>query len=151
VTELVTGLDLVRWQLRIAAGEPLTVRQEDVRWSGHAIEFRVYAEDPDTGLPSPGTIDAARFPSGEGIRIDSAVCDGSTLSMNYDPMIAKVLVHRATRDEAIALAGQVLGAVEISGVKTNLPLLRRILASEDFRAGAYHTGSLAELQRTPAK
>src|SRR5271155_2841871 len=98
VTELATGMDLVQWQLRIAAGEPLTIRQDDVKWTGSAIECRVYAEDPDNNfLPSPGKITFLEQPSGPGIRLDSGVYPGWTVPLDYDPMLAKLAVWAPTR------------------------------------------------------
>jgi acetyl-CoA carboxylase biotin carboxylase subunit len=147
VTEMVRGVDLVEWQLRVAAGEKLPAAGIGSEPSGHAIEFRLYAEDPETFYPSPGTLTAVAFPSGPGIRVDTAVRAGTVLSMQYDPMIAKIIVHGPTRDEAIARARVVLDATVVAGVKNNLPFLRKIAASAQFASGVYSTGTLAELQK----
>jgi acetyl-CoA carboxylase biotin carboxylase subunit len=139
VTELTTGLDLISWQLRIAAGEHLTLQQSDIRRTGAALEFRIYAEDPVKFFPSPGPIKTFRPPRGEGVRLDAGYEEGSTVTPLYDPMIAKLIISGATRDEAIARAARALDAFEIEGIKTNIPLHRRIVASEAFRAGALDT------------
>ncbi|SIS67729.1 acetyl-CoA carboxylase biotin carboxylase subunit [Alicyclobacillus vulcanalis] len=135
VTEMVTGLDLVEWQLRIAAGEPLGFRQGDIRRDGHAIECRVYAEDPEKMLPSPGTISRLVLPEGEGIRNDVGVESGSEITPYYDPMIGKLIAHGRDRAEAIQRMQQALDAYVLEGIRSNLPLLRAIVASDRFRAG----------------
>jgi acetyl-CoA carboxylase biotin carboxylase subunit len=139
VTELTTGLDLIGWQLRIAAGEQLTVRQEDVKRRGAAIEFRIYAEDPVKFFPSPGPLKVYAPPSGEGVRLDSGYAEGNTVTPNYDPMIAKLIISGATRAEAIARSVAALQDFRIEGIKTNIPLHLRILQSEAFRAGELNT------------
>jgi len=139
VTELTTGLDLIGWQLRIAAGEQLTVRQEDVKRRGAAIEFRIYAEDPVRFFPSPGPLKVYAPPSGEGVRLDSGYVEGNTVTPNYDPMIAKLIVSGATRAEAIERSVAALQDFRIEGIKTNIPLHLRILQSEAFRAGELNT------------
>ncbi|HET6202189.1 MAG TPA: biotin carboxylase N-terminal domain-containing protein [Planctomycetota bacterium] len=145
VTEETTGLDLVEWQLRIAAGEEAP-KPSPVR--GHAIEFRVCAEDPDTFLPSPGSIRGLALPAGEGIRCDFGFDAGDTLPPFYDSLIGKLVVAGATRAQAIERASRALADLAVEGVKTNLPLLRRIAASEAFRAGDLSTDFLPRLQRT---
>jgi len=149
ITEMCTGLDLVRMQLRIAAGQPLGVAQREVRSSGHAIEMRVYAEDPYRMFPSPGTITAYREPSGEGVRVDGWVRQGTTVSHLYDPLIAKLVVHAASRDAAIERALQALDGYTIEGLKTNLPLHRHVLRSDAFRGGDYTTQILQEIGSPP--
>jgi acetyl-CoA carboxylase biotin carboxylase subunit len=144
-----TGLDLVRLQLRIAGGEPLALRQDDIRFDGHAIEMRVYAEDPYRMLPSPGTITVYREPVGDGIRVDSGVQEGSVISHLYDPLLAKLIVHAATRDRAIDRALAAVADFAIEGVRTNLELHRHVLQSQAFRSGAYTTGILAEIGPVP--
>jgi acetyl-CoA carboxylase biotin carboxylase subunit len=139
VTELTTGLDLIGWQLRIAAGERLTVRQEDVKRNGAALEFRIYAEDPVKFFPSPGLLKVYQPPSGEGVRLDSGYGEGNTVTPNYDPMIAKLIVSGATREQAIERSIQALESFRIEGIKTNIPLHLRILRSEAFRAGQLDT------------
>ncbi len=149
VTEMRTGVDIVRLQLRIAAGEPLGLTQEQVPFDGHAIEMRIYAEDPYRMLPSPGTITAWREPSGPGIRVDSGVVEGSVVSHLYDPLLAKLIVHAPTREAAIDLA---LGAVDgfgVEGVRTNLALHRHVLTSAPFRAGEYTTALLEVIGPVP--
>ena len=144
VTELTTGLDLIGWQLRIAAGERLTVRQEDVRRRGVALEFRIYAEDPVRFLPSPGPLRVYQPPSGEGVRLDSGYAQGDTLTPYYDPLIAKLIVSGATRAEAIARAVQALEAFRIEGIRTNIALHLRILRDPVFQAGALDTRFLEQ-------
>ena len=137
VTEEVTGLDLVEWQLRIAAGEPLDLPAGAATPNGHAIEVRIYAEDPETLLPSPGKIDHLRFPEGEGIRVDTGIESGDEVTPYYDPMIAKLIVHADNRAAALQRLSDALAAVEIDGIKHNTPYLQRIVADPDFRAGRY--------------
>jgi 3-methylcrotonyl-CoA carboxylase alpha subunit len=139
VTEAIVGLDLVEWQLRIAAGEKLPFRQTDLQISGHAIEARLYAENPRRKfLPSIGRLVHVRFSTD--VRVDTGVATGSHVSMHYDPMIAKVIAHGATRTEAIGKLDRALGATEIAGVEHNTAFLRRVLADPAFRAGDYDTG-----------
>lgn len=146
VTELVTGLDLVELQLIAAAGLPLPLNQEDVTTTGHAIECRIYAEDPARDFaPSSGEISLACFPSGTGIRVDSAVHAGAVVTTNYDSMIAKLMVHGADRPEAISRLSYALAATEITGFKTNLPLLDEIARMPEFVNGAANINSLGEL------
>jgi acetyl-CoA carboxylase biotin carboxylase subunit len=139
VTELTTGLDLIGWQLRIAAGEKLTVRQEDVKRKGAALEFRIYAEDPVKFFPSPGLLKVYQPPTGEGVRLDSGYGEGNTVTPNYDPMIAKLIVSGATREQAIERSIKALENFRIEGIKTNIPLHLRILRSEAFRTGDLNT------------
>ncbi len=153
VTELVTGLDLVHLQLRIAAGEKLPFRQEDVRLRGHALECRIYAEDPENNFfPSPGKITRLQRPSGPGVREDSGVYEGWTVPLDYDPMLSKLIVHAEDRATAIARMRRALDEYFIGGIKTNLPLFRRILEHADFVAARIDTGfldrSLAERPET---
>jgi acetyl-CoA carboxylase, biotin carboxylase subunit len=146
VTELVTGLDLVQMQIRVAEGEPLPLRQEDVRLRGHAIECRVYAEDWENGfLPSPGRITRLVQPAGPGIREDSAVYEGWTVPLEYDPMLSKLVAYAPTREAAIDRMLRALGEYAIGGIKTNLGLFERILRDGDFRAGRIDTGYLDRL------
>ncbi len=145
VTELVTGLDLVEWQLRIAAGERLTVQQSDVAWRGSAIECRVYAEDPSADfLPSPGRIESLREPSGPGIRLDSGVYAGMTVPMEYDPLLAKLAVWASSRERAIERMRRAIAEYRVGGIKTNLEFFARVLADEDFRTGSFHTSYIAD-------
>ena len=149
VTEMCTGLDLVRMQLRVAAGQSLEVTQQQVRPQGHAIEMRVYAEDPYRMLPSPGTVTAYREPEGEGVRVDGWVREGTTVSHLYDPRLAKLVVHAPTRDDAIERALAALDAYTIEGVKTNLELHRHVLRSAPFRSGDYTTQLLEQIGAPP--
>jgi acetyl-CoA carboxylase biotin carboxylase subunit len=149
VTEMRTGVDIVRLQLRIAAGEPLGLSQHDVRFDGHAIEMRVYAEDPYRMFPSPGTITAWREPSGPQIRVDAGVVEGSVVSHLYDPLLAKLVVHAPTRDAAIDLAVEAVDGFTVEGVRTNLPLHRHVLTSAPFRAGDYTTALLEVIGPVP--
>ncbi|HKP79055.1 MAG TPA: acetyl/propionyl/methylcrotonyl-CoA carboxylase subunit alpha [Phenylobacterium sp.] len=139
VTEKVTGLDLVEWQFRVAAGEPLPLRQEEITLSGHAVEARLYAETPSTGfLPSIGRLESFSLPTY--VRVDSGVDEGDLISPFYDPMIAKLIAHAPTRDEAIAELAQACGEVEIFPVKTNAGFLVRCLETPDFIVGSLDTG-----------
>ena len=137
VTEMVCGVDLVREQIRIAAGQPLGYSQADVTFNGHAIECRVTAEDPDTFMPTPGRVDLFHAPGGLGVRVDSALYAGYVVPPYYDSMIAKLIVHAPTRPEAIARMRRALGEFAIQGIKTTLPLHRRIMDAPDFVAGDY--------------
>jgi acetyl-CoA carboxylase, biotin carboxylase subunit len=143
VTELVTGLDLVHLQIRIAAGESLPLRQEDVQIRGHAVECRIYAEDPDNNyFPSPGTITMLLEPSGPGIREDSGMYEGWTVPMDYDPLLAKLIGYGSDRAQAVARLTRALDEYFVGGIKTNIALFRRILADPGFRAGKLDTGFL---------
>ncbi len=140
VTELVLGVDLVRAQLAVARGEPLPWRQEDLRPRGHAIEVRLYAEDPRTGfLPSTGPLLRYRPPSGPGVRLDSGFEEGDEVSMHYDPMLAKLICWGEDRAQAIARLDRALAAWQVHGVATNLGFARAVLAHPDFVRGATHT------------
>ncbi|HEX6131026.1 MAG TPA: hypothetical protein VF044_04800, partial [Actinomycetota bacterium] len=140
VTELVTGVDLVAAQLRIARGEPLGFGQADVEVRGHAIEARVYAEDPARGfLPSAGPIFAWREPSGPGIRVDAGVRAGTVVSVDYDPMLAKVSAWGRTRAEALARLGAAVAETVVLGPSTNLAFLSAVLAHPSFAAGETST------------
>ena len=145
VTELVTGLDLVQWQLRIAAGEALTVRQEDVRWTGSAIECRIYAEDPERQfLPSPGRITRLEEPAGPGVRLDSGIYEGWDVPVEYDPLLAKLAVWGPSREVAVARMKRALGEYVIAGIATNLAFFGEIMDDAQFRAGALSTAFLDE-------
>jgi acetyl-CoA carboxylase, biotin carboxylase subunit len=146
VTEEVTGLDLVKMQLDLAEGNALSLKQEEIPLSGHAIEFRIYAEDPVTFLPSPGTLTVFRVPKGDGIRVDSGVSEGVAVSPFYDPMIAKLIVSGSTRKEALDKARVALEAFQIDGIKTNIPLLIKLLDEPSFVAGNYDTQLLTRKQ-----
>lgn len=139
VTEEMTGLDLVALQLEIAKNHAISLSQSDIVAKKHAIELRVYAEDPKTFLPSPGTIQEYKPPVIEGVRIDDGVEAGTQVTPFYDPMIAKVIVTGETRDQAVELAKKALEAFEITGIKTNVPFLLEVIADADFQAGKYDT------------
>jgi acetyl-CoA carboxylase biotin carboxylase subunit len=146
VTELVTGLDIVREQLRIAGGEPLSLRQDDVVWRGHAIECRINAEDPFAGwLPSPGLLRGLRPAAGPWVRDDSGVYEGATVSRFYDTLLAKLIVWGADRAAAIARMARALSEYRVVGVRTTLPVLERIVAHADFQAGRLSTGFLERM------
>ncbi|WP_367278290.1 biotin carboxylase N-terminal domain-containing protein [uncultured Alsobacter sp.] len=141
VTEAITGLDLVELQLRVAAGERLPFGQGDLAIDGHAVEARLYAEDPEKGfLPSTGRLWALRFPKGEGIRVDTGVEQGSAVTPWYDPMIAKIIAHGATRDEALDRLSAALGDTLVAGPRSNAAFLRRLADAPGFRSGAFDTG-----------
>ncbi len=137
VTEMVCGVDLVREQLRVAAGQALGYEQSDVEFRGHAIECRVTAEDPETFMPTPGRVDVFHAPGGLGVRVDSALYAGYVVPPYYDSMVAKLIVHAPTRPEAIARMRRALGEFAIQGIKTTLPLHRRIMDAPEFVAGDY--------------
>src|SRR5271165_6692708 len=146
VTELVTGLDLVHLQIRIAAGEKLPFTQQDVQIRGHAIECRIYAEDPDNNyFPSPGKITLLLSPSGPGIRRDSGMYEGWTVPMDYDPLLAKLIGYGTDREQAISRLTRALNEYFVGGIKTNISLFRRILSDPDFRAAKLDTGFLDRL------
>jgi acetyl-CoA carboxylase biotin carboxylase subunit len=143
VTELVTGIDLLAAQIRVAEGEPLGPEFDDVVPRGHAIEVRLYAEDPfQRFAPSPGRIDVFRLPEGPGIRNDSGVYEGSEVSIHYDPMLAKLIVWAADRPRALARLGRALHELRVEGIRTTAPLFRALLADADFRAGRLDIGML---------
>jgi acetyl-CoA carboxylase biotin carboxylase subunit len=141
VTEMVTGLDLVKHQIRIAGGEKLNLQQDDIVMRGSAIECRVYAEDPSNNFfPSPGKITVLRTPAGPGIRDDGGVYEGWTVPIDYDPLISKLAAWGGTRDEAIARMRRALGEYQIDGIKTNISFFLEVLDQEDFRRGDFDTG-----------
>ncbi|HET7220778.1 MAG TPA: acetyl-CoA carboxylase biotin carboxylase subunit [Vicinamibacterales bacterium] len=146
VTEAVTGVDLVRAQLAVAGGEPLPWRQEDLSQRGHAIEARIYAEDPENHFfPQAGPLLLYREPSGPGIRVDSGVEEGSQIGVNYDPLLAKLIAYGETRDAAAARAIAALRSYPILGIRTNIAFLLRLLDHATFRASRVHTGLVDEL------
>jgi acetyl-CoA carboxylase biotin carboxylase subunit len=145
VTEMVTGLDLVKTQFRIAAGEPLPVTQEEVCLAGHSLECRINAEDPDRFLPSPGKVTNLRLPGGPGVRVDSHAYVGYIVPPCYDSLLAKLLVHGRDRDEAIARMQRALGEMLIQGVQTTIPFHQKVLRHPDFLAGKTSTRFLERL------
>ncbi|HEX8748183.1 MAG TPA: acetyl-CoA carboxylase biotin carboxylase subunit [Pyrinomonadaceae bacterium] len=152
VTELVTGFDLVREQIRVAEGEPLSFTQSDVRWQGHAIECRVYAEDPDNNfLPSPGRIDFLSVPAGPGVRDDGGVTQGAEVSIYYDPMISKLAAWGRTRAEAIDRMRRALDEYNVDGIKTTLPFFRALVRDEEFIRGRLDTGFIPRFNERQAR
>jgi acetyl-CoA carboxylase, biotin carboxylase subunit len=150
VTELITGLDLVHLQIRIAAGEKLPFQQDDIRIRGHAMECRIYAEDPDNNyFPSPGRITLLLEPSGPGIRRDSGMYEGWNVPIDYDPLLAKLISYGTDRDQAVARLTRALGEYFVGGIKTNISLFRRILRDPDFRAAKLDTGFLDRMLKRP--
>lgn len=145
VTEAITGFDLVEWQLQIAEGKTLPVKdQTAIKCTGHAIEYRIYAEDPERFLPSPGKLQVLMFPQKGNCRIDSGYVEGNTVSPFYDPLIAKLIVFGETREQALANSETAIKDIDIQGVKSNLLLFDRLLQEEMFQSGVYHTSSLTE-------
>jgi acetyl-CoA carboxylase biotin carboxylase subunit len=155
VTEMVTGIDIVKEQIRIAAGERLSFKQSEVTFTGHSIECRVNAEDPVTFTPSPGVIHAWSVPGGPGVRVDTFAHAECTVSPYYDSMIAKVIVHGRDRQEAIARMRRTLEMTVIEGIKTSIPLHLKIIADPDFVAGRLSTAFmeryLTEKKRSDGK
>jgi acetyl-CoA carboxylase biotin carboxylase subunit len=145
VTECVTGIDLIREQIRIAAGEPLGFRQDEVRINGHAIECRINAEDPEKFLPRPGQVEAFHAPGGPGIRVDSHIYDGYSIPPNYDSMIGKLIAHAETRPAAIARMRVALDEMVLRGVVTNLPLHQRLMTDSGFVRGGSNIHYLEKL------
>ena len=145
VTEMVTGIDIVRWQLRIAAGQPLTLRQQDVQLTGHAVECRLNAEDPARGfLPSPGLISRWAEPQAAGLRIDTYAESGAVIPPFYDSLMAKVIAHAATRPQALDLLRRALGKIEVSGPATTRSLHLGLLSDPQFLGGPVTTRWLEE-------
>jgi acetyl-CoA carboxylase biotin carboxylase subunit len=146
VTEMLTGVDLVKEQILVASGEPLSLKQEDVPFVGHAMEFRINAEDPDQDfMPSPGEITSLEVPGGPGVRVDSAIYQGYTIPPFYDSLVGKLVVWGLDREEAIKRSGRALREYRLEGIKTTIPLHLRLLEDDAFRSGEYHTGYLEEL------
>jgi acetyl-CoA carboxylase biotin carboxylase subunit len=135
VTEMITGVDIIREQLQIASGERLTYRQDDIQFNGHAIECRLNAEDPDTFMPSPGVIEHYHPPGGFGVRVDTHIYGGYKVPPYYDSMIGKLIVHGNTRELAIARMSMALSEIVIEGIKTNIPLHQKIIDDAAFKAG----------------
>lgn len=144
VTEQTTGIDLVEWQLRIADGGDLPLSQAEITQSGHAVECRLYAEDPVSFMPSPGKIDKLVWPGFTGVRIDGGYEQGNTVTPFYDPMMAKCIFYGETRGEAIKVAERFFHELQLEGIKTNAPLFKEIMADKDFQAGLYTTAFLSK-------
>lgn len=148
ITEEITGLDLVRWQIKIALGEELTLKQEDIERRGHAIECRIYAEDPDNNfMPSPGHIPFLREPTGPGVRVDSGVYSGSTVPVHYDPMISKLTVWGEDREHAIGRMRRALSEYVVGGIKTNIAFHEEVLTAPEFLDGTYDTEFIPNLMK----
>jgi acetyl-CoA carboxylase biotin carboxylase subunit len=148
VTEEVTGVDIVATQIRLAAGERLhDVVPRPAALRGHAIEARVYAEDPKTFYPSPGPLTRFRPPEGRGLRVETGYAEGNVVTPFYDPLLAKVIAHDTTREGALDRLRGAIAGFEIAGVKSNLAFIERVLASTEFAAGEVHTGLAAALAR----
>ena len=145
VTEMITGLDIVELQLRVAAGEPLPVLQDDIMATGHSIEARIYPEDPVTCIPRTGEVTGFSLPAGENVRTDSALCAGYQVGLHYEPLLAKVMVWGENREESVKRLLQALLSVRIEGLTHNVPLLRDVLTSREFVESTHHTGSLAHV------
>jgi acetyl-CoA carboxylase, biotin carboxylase subunit len=146
VTEMLTGVDLVKEQILVASGEPLSLAQKDVPFVGHAMEFRINAEDPDQDfMPSPGEITSLEVPGGPGVRVDSAIYQGYTIPPFYDSLVGKLIVWGLDREEAIHRSNRALREYRLEGIKTTIPLHLRLLEEDAFRSGEYHTGYLEEL------
>jgi acetyl-CoA carboxylase biotin carboxylase subunit len=150
VTEMVTGVDIVKEQIRIAAGERLSFKQSDVTFTGHSIECRINAEDPDTFVPSPGIIHAFSVPGGPGVRVETFAHSECTVSPYYDSMIAKIIVHGRDRQEAIARMRRTLEMTVVDGIKTSIPMHLKILADKDFAAGKLSTSFMDRFAARPA-
>ena len=144
VTEMITGLDLVEWQILVARGGKLPLLQSEINSNGSAMEFRLYAEDPVRFLPSPGKITSLTMNETKGVRIDSGYVEGGTVTPFYDPMIAKCIVYGQTREEVLSTAEGFFKDVVIEGIKTNVPLFLSILADTDFQKGLYTTSFLTK-------
>jgi acetyl-CoA carboxylase biotin carboxylase subunit len=142
VTEMVTGVDLVKESIAMAMGEPLALKQRQVTFKGASMEFRIYAEDPERHIPSPGTVSNHHPPGGLGVRVETALYDGYRVPVHYDPLIAKLIVHAETRPEVIARAKAALREYVIDGIKTNIPLHLKILHDPDFNRGEFATDFL---------
>ena len=145
VTEAITGVDLIKQQLLIGSGEPLTIKQEDIVITGHSIECRINAEDPDTFMPCPGTVDIFHAPGGPGVRVDSHVYDGYRVPPNYDSMVGKIITHGEDRITAIRRMRLALAETVVSGIKTNIPLQQRIMQDQGFVAGGQNIHYLEKI------
>ncbi len=145
VTEFVSGIDIVKEQIRVAAGQPLGFKQTQVRLAGHAIECRINAEDPDRFIPCPGKITQLILPGGPGVRVDTAAYPGCVIPSHYDSLVAKLIVHGRDRDEAIARMRRALDEFVIEGIRTTIPFHRKVLGDNDFVKGEFTTGFVEKL------
>ena len=135
ITEMITGIDLVREQIMVAAGHKLPFKQEDIKFNGHAFECRINAEHPETFVPSPGRVTRYHAPGGLGVRVDSAIYEGYSVPPTYDSLVAKIIVHAKTREEALMRVQRALDECVIEGINTNIPLHGRIIQDVDIRKG----------------
>lgn len=145
VTEMVTGVDIIKEQIKIASGEPLTMKQEDIIFTGHSMEARINSENPDKNfMPCPGKITGLHLPGGNGIRVDTAIYAGYTIPPNYDSMLAKIIVHGKTREESIAKLTSAIAELVVEGTQTNCDFILRILQNEKFKSNRYDTSFIAK-------
>jgi acetyl-CoA carboxylase biotin carboxylase subunit len=151
VTEMVTGVDIVKEQIRIAAGGRLSFKQSEITFTGHSIECRINAEDPETFVPSPGLIHVFSVPGGPGVRVETFAHSDCTISPYYDSMIAKIIVHGRDRQEAIARMRRTLEMTVIEGIKTSIPMHLKILAEPDFIAGRLSTSFMERFVKRPTQ
>jgi acetyl-CoA carboxylase, biotin carboxylase subunit len=149
VSEMVSGIDIVQQQIRIAAGAPLPCRQEDVTLAGHAIECRVNAEHPHSFAPSPGIVASYHAPGGPGVRVDSALYQGYTVSPHYDSLVAKLIVHAEDRGACLLRLARALEEFVVAGIDTTIPLHQRLVTAADFVAGDYDIGWLERFLASP--
>jgi acetyl-CoA carboxylase biotin carboxylase subunit len=148
ITEEITGVDLLQLQIRLAAGEKLPLRQEEIRFQGHAIEMRINAEDPEKFYPSAGQITSYHVPGGRGVRIDSVAYGGYVVSPYYDSLIAKLIIHAGSREEAIRKGMVALDEYLVEGIHTNIPLHQKILANQEFLDGRVSVRFLDKILKT---
>ena len=140
VTEMVTGVDIIKEQIKIASGEELTYKQEDIKFNGHSMEVRINAENPDKNfMPCPGTITGLHIPGGNGVRVDTAIYSGYTVPPTYDSMLAKLIVHGKNREESIAKMKSAVAEFVVEGITTNIDFLLKILENENFKTNNYDT------------
>ena len=145
ITEMITGVDIVKEMLNIAAGNKLSIKQEDVKFSGHALECRINAEDPDNFMPSPGKVKLFHAPGGNGVRVDSHLYSGYSVPPHYDSLIGKIITWGADRDEAMARMRNALDEIIIDGIKSNVPLHKDLLNDPGFRKGGVNIHHLEEM------
>ena len=145
VTEMVTGIDIIKEQIKIASGEPLSFKQKDINLTGHSLEVRINAEDPDKNfMPCPGTITDLHLPGGNGVRIDTAIYPGYKIPPTYDSMIAKIIVHGKDRNESIAKMKSSIAELVVDGIKTNTDFILKILEDKDFKNNNYDTSFISK-------
>jgi acetyl-CoA carboxylase biotin carboxylase subunit len=149
VTEFVTGMDIVKEQIRVAAGLPLEMKQPQVKFSGHSIECRINAEDPERFIPCPGKITFLALPGGPGVRVDTAAYNGCVIPSYYDSLIAKLIVHGRNREEALARMKRALDEFIVEGIKTTIPFHKKVLNDPDFIKGDFNTGFVEKMNNPP--